>query len=234
MANPLTASTVVVAAIIASLVVGIRCSGAITGEREKGTWEALLLTPLETRTLVRSKLWGVIGSTYLYLILYAIPFGLFSALVGPGAVVMFLLWLAVTWLAMFYVGAAGLWCSARSPNSWRSLVGVLGYAYVGGFFALAFLTPVLSTVYMVILIIVWLIELLLFGTVVASTPFTFSTMLIATSIVLAGAALFGSWFFLREAERRIADLERTRHWHTEPTRRPRVTPPQVIEYKGGG
>ena len=41
------------------MVVGIRCSGAISGERERLTWEALLLTPLETRYLVRGKLRGI-------------------------------------------------------------------------------------------------------------------------------------------------------------------------------
>ena len=35
--------------VVASLVIGIRCSGAISGEREKQTWEALLLTPLATQ-----------------------------------------------------------------------------------------------------------------------------------------------------------------------------------------
>ena len=34
--------------LLAGLVIAIRCSGAVTGEREKSTWEALLLTPLET------------------------------------------------------------------------------------------------------------------------------------------------------------------------------------------
>ncbi|HWG47832.1 MAG TPA: ABC transporter permease subunit, partial [Gemmataceae bacterium] len=47
--------------LLASLVVGIRCSGAITGERERQTWEALLLTPLTAKQLIRGKLWGIMG-----------------------------------------------------------------------------------------------------------------------------------------------------------------------------
>ena len=37
--------------LLAALLLGVRCSGAVTGERERQTWEALLLTPLETRTI---------------------------------------------------------------------------------------------------------------------------------------------------------------------------------------
>ena len=45
------------AALFAStVIVGIRCSGAIVSEREKQTWEALLVTPLTARELVRGKL----------------------------------------------------------------------------------------------------------------------------------------------------------------------------------
>src|SRR6266478_514538 len=67
---------------LASLVVGIRCSGAISGERERLTWEALLLTPLETRHLVRGKLRGIMGASYPYLRVYAVPAVILSVLVG--------------------------------------------------------------------------------------------------------------------------------------------------------
>src|SRR4051812_44370353 len=62
-----------VALLLATLVVGVRCSGSITGEREKQTWEALLLTPVPAPQIVRSKLWGVIGASYWYLLAYAAP-----------------------------------------------------------------------------------------------------------------------------------------------------------------
>src|SRR5262249_41435488 len=46
---------------LASLLVGVRSSGAIVGERERQTWDALLTTPLTERELVRGKYWAVIG-----------------------------------------------------------------------------------------------------------------------------------------------------------------------------
>src|SRR5262249_29396603 len=45
----------IIAMLLGSLVVGIRCSGAVSGERERQTWEALLLTPLTARQLIRGK-----------------------------------------------------------------------------------------------------------------------------------------------------------------------------------
>ena len=93
--------------LVAGLVIGIRCSGAVTGEREKQTWEALLLTPLETRQLIRGKFWGICGATWPYLLAYTIPALLLSWVGGLGAFLWTLLWLGVTLLAMAFVGAAG-------------------------------------------------------------------------------------------------------------------------------
>jgi ABC-type transport system involved in multi-copper enzyme maturation permease subunit len=202
---------------IASLLVGIRCSGAITGEREKGTWEALLLTPLETRQLVRAKLWGVVGATYPYLIVYAVPLLLFSLAAGVRATITFLVGAGVTWLAMFYVGSAGLWCSARAKGSWRSLLGLFGWAYVGGFLLYVTLSPLLFAIWFALSLAVMVVEMALTGRQPTGGPFVgYGVFFYATSILMAVCFLLGSWFFLREAEKRVADYERTRHWRKNP------------------
>src|SRR5207244_2229684 len=112
-----------VALFLATLVVGVRCSGAITGERERQTWEALLMTPLPSPQLIRGKLRGIIGASYPYLLAYAVPalfFSIWGSLLqaSPAPFLWTLLLLGVTWLAMAFVGAAGLWCSVRSKSSW--------------------------------------------------------------------------------------------------------------------
>ena len=38
--------------------VGLRAAVAISSERERGTWDALLTSPLEGPEIVRAKLWG--------------------------------------------------------------------------------------------------------------------------------------------------------------------------------
>src|SRR5260221_6955073 len=69
--------------VLGCLVVGIRCSGAISGEREKQTWEALLLTPLATRQLIRIKLWGILGAAVPYVLAYLLPALFLATLVSP-------------------------------------------------------------------------------------------------------------------------------------------------------
>lgn len=111
--------------LISGLVVGIRCSGAVTGERERQTWEALLLTPLAVRELIHGKLWGILGASYPYLLAYAVPAIVVGTLYDPSELWWTVPGLLATGLGMYFAGAAGMWCSARYTNSWRSLVGTL-------------------------------------------------------------------------------------------------------------
>jgi ABC-type transport system involved in multi-copper enzyme maturation permease subunit len=212
------------AMLIGSLVVGIRCSGAVTGERERSTWEALLLTPLTTRQLVRGKLWGIIGSSYLYLLAYAVPALAVAGLCGLGCLFWTLVWLAVTWLAMYFVGAAGLWCSVRSRGSWRSLLGTLGIGYVGGALVYLLVSPVIFLIALMIVLFLVVLDMYM-GTGVGRTAIGgfgqfYLGMLIGSCVALAGAFWGLGWFFLGDAQKWIADRERTRHWKDEPRHLP--------------
>jgi ABC-type transport system involved in multi-copper enzyme maturation permease subunit len=210
----------IVAMLLASLVVGIRCSGAVTGEREKRTWEALLLTPLTSRQLIRGKMWGILGSSYLFLLAYAVPALALSSLGGFLPFFWTAVWLAVTWLAMYFIGATGLWCSVRSKGSWRSLLGTVGIGYVGGALVYLITTPVIVIIAVVILLFLLLIDQYL-GTQLGRTAaggfgdfvlgFT-----VGSCLVLAGVFWGLAWFFLGDAQKWIADRERTRHWRDEP------------------
>jgi ABC-type transport system involved in multi-copper enzyme maturation permease subunit len=217
--------------LVASLVVGIRCSGAVSGERERQTWEALLLTPLTSRQLIRGKLWGIIGSSYLYLLAYAVPGLAFAAIAGPTAFFWTGLWLAVTWLAMYFVGAAGIWCSVRSRTSWRSLLGTLGIGYVGGAFVYLLTTPVIFILAIFIVLGLMLVDTYLqtsFGSSAANSfdQFLFPAFKVASCLALAGIFWGMAWFFITDAQKWVADRERTRHWKDEPLRlRPRKKVP---------
>jgi ABC-type transport system involved in multi-copper enzyme maturation permease subunit len=213
--------------LIASLVVGIRCSGAISGERERQTWEALLLTPLTSRQLIRGKLWGIIGSSYLYLLAYAVPALSFAAVAGPTAFFWTVLWLAVTWLAMYFVGASGIWCSVRSRTSWRSLLGTIGIGYVGGTFVFLLTTPVIFVLAFIIVLGLMAVDFYLQTGLGTSAANSFDTLFvpalqIASCLALAGIFWGLAWFFITDAQKWVADRERTRHWKDEPLRlRPR-------------
>jgi ABC-type transport system involved in multi-copper enzyme maturation permease subunit len=117
---------------LASLLVGVRCSGAIVGEREKQTWEALLTTPLTERELVRGKYWAVIGAACKFLAAYAIPAIFGSVLTWSLAPLFTVVGLGITVLAMCSFGAVGLMCSVQAKTSWRGLLSTLVLGYIGG------------------------------------------------------------------------------------------------------
>jgi hypothetical protein len=205
--------------LLASLIVGIRCSGSVTGERERKTWEALLLTPLTAKQLIRGKLWGIMASSYIYLLAYAAPALILSAIGGVMALLWVLLWLAVTVLAMYYIGAAGLWASVRCNNSWRALLATMLAGYVGGLAVYLCTTPI----YLIAATIIGLILMALdrqLGTQLSATAGSFSidhrAFTVLTCLGLAVIFWLMSRFFLNQALRWVADRERTRHWNEEP------------------
>lgn len=211
--------------LLASLVVGIRCSGTITGERERKTWESLLLTPITARELVRGKLWGVMGASHDYLLAYALPALPLSLLGGPLAFFFTLLGLGVTVLAMYFIGAAGLWCSVKSKNSWRSLLATLGLGYVGGFLIYLLTSPIIWVLAMLLLLVLYFIDAGL-GTDMAqsatrSLGLYVTLFFIASGVGLAVIFLIMSRQFLAWTQRWIADRDRTRHWNDEPVYRQR-------------
>lgn len=261
---------------LTSLVVGIRCSGAISSEREKQTWEALLLTPLEVRQLVRAKLWGIMGAASPYVLASLVPTVIMATLVSPptawvvtfvivlitgivswayrrrldgmlaywafavwalmamvislfmGAPILFVVWLmtVVTALAMFYMGAAGIWCSARSHDSWHSLVSTLGLGYVGGIFLWLLTSPLTLLVGLMLFVLFRALSEadLILGTKVADAFRGFvgpgSELMIgviASGLVLAGVFLGLPWWFISSTERYIANRDRIRVWRLSET-----------------
>jgi ABC-type transport system involved in multi-copper enzyme maturation permease subunit len=202
--------------LLAGLVITARCSGAVTAEREKGTWETLLQTPLETRQLIRGKLWGIMGASAPYLAAYAVPALALAAIAGSSAFLGALLWLAVTILAMFFAGAAGLWCSVRSKTSWRSLLGALGITYIGGFILCFAFIPIMLILAVMFFLVISLIEQ---KTGVRLMPWFsgfeyFFSVALAVTMAVAFILLAGN--FVSYAEYRVDVLERTKHWRDKP------------------
>lgn len=270
--------------VVASLVVGIRCSGAISHEREQQTWEALLLTPLDTKQLVRFKLWGILGAAAPYVLAYSVPSVWLATIASPptawlvtlpaftmaailalafrrrldsfatfwvffvivlgsmllslavGAATLFLvcLMILVTTLAMFYMGAAGIWCSARFANSWHSLAATMGLGYVGGLILWVVFVPITIMVGVFLFMLLSLLAEadLFLGTQAAATlkgligpGSAFVIGVIASGIVLAAVFLGVPWLLIVHAERYVAERDRIRVWRPselpEPIRRTR-------------
>jgi ABC-type transport system involved in multi-copper enzyme maturation permease subunit len=209
----------VAAMLAASLAVGIRCSGVITGEREQKTWEALLLTPLPAKKIIDGKLWGVVGASYLYLLAYAAPLLALALLGGRLCFGETALWVGFTWLAMAFVGATGVWCSMRAKSSWRSLLGTLGIGYVGAGVVYAvmvpYLLPLAGLVALGLGLLLWFVDRML-GTdvstagAVAPVPLLVSGFRIASCLALAGLCALLTFLFRIDAIKWITMRERTR------------------------
>src|SRR5262249_8297876 len=120
-----------------SFIVGVRASGTISGERERSTWESLLLTPMDTWEIIEDKINGVLRSVDPFFAAFIVPAMVLSfddkvsRVSSIGFTVSMIL---ITWAAMVYMASAGVSSSALALSSWRSLVGTLvrGYAYCFG------------------------------------------------------------------------------------------------------
>jgi hypothetical protein len=111
-----------------ALGVAARASAAISTERERHTWDLLLITPLTPRELLRGKLWGSIDAFAPYLKAFVVPALILAALNGLAAFAIVGLGWLIAWVLAYFMAAAGIYCSVRSETSWRSLLGVLAFS----------------------------------------------------------------------------------------------------------
>jgi ABC-type transport system involved in multi-copper enzyme maturation permease subunit len=234
-ASPAFLALATLALNVLGLLVAIRCSGAVTGERERQTWEALLLTPLSVEDLIRGKLWGIQRVSYIYLAAYAIPALFFAVFGGVFALLGVLLSLGETFLAMYYLGAVGLWASVRTRTSWRSLLITVLVAYLAAIAIYVCLLPVVfiisGMVYAAIAILAAVYGLNP-GAFLGSFPAFSFAFLIAACIGLVILFLVAARWFVRSAQQWVADRERTRHWENDPTVRRRKRRRMVRQFSG--
>lgn len=128
------------------LMVALRSSGCITSEREKQTWESLLLSPLETEELVRGKLWGVLDALVPYWHTYAVAALPWALLGGESTFFFHLIMYCSTLIMIYLIDAVGIYCSATSRSSWSSLLKTLVFSYLGGSVLSCFMVPVIGIV----------------------------------------------------------------------------------------
>jgi ABC-type transport system involved in multi-copper enzyme maturation permease subunit len=173
--------------LVCSFVVAIRSSGTITGEKEKGTWEALLVTPLSDRQIVIGKLLGILKAFSIYWLAFAIAFGIPSWILGALVFYQTMTIHVAIFLAVLFVASTGLWCSARSKNSWRSLVGTLGVCYFG---ALALQCPLSFIFFTIFGTFYYFVELIAIPTIWSATG-----LIQLITITVLSSAIFGLLLF---------------------------------------
>jgi hypothetical protein len=192
---------------------------------------------LETRNLVRGKVYGILGAAQPYLLAYAVPALALAALAHPVALLAVGIGLGVTELAMFFLGGAGIWCSVKAKGSWRALLGTLGWGYLGGFLLYCIASPVILIVALAFYAAVSMIDKYL-GTsgaaALGSFKGFFSNFFLASCVVMVCAFFGAAWLFIKSAEKRVAMVERTRIWKSweydgdRPRRRRRIADPRGL------
>jgi ABC-type transport system involved in multi-copper enzyme maturation permease subunit len=117
-----------------ALLAGVRACGLVTGERERGTWEPLLLTPLSAAGIVEEKFHGTLRACLPLVFAFTVP--AFVAALVAGAHISWLVVLAVLpgmlWFVLRWMIAVGLSASAESKSSWRSLWATLAFGFLIG------------------------------------------------------------------------------------------------------
>jgi len=86
--------------IAATLSVTARAASAVTGERERDTWDSLRLTPLDGRTFLNGKLRGIFDSVGPYFVAYALPATILSLTGGPLGLFVTITSLLIAWPLM--------------------------------------------------------------------------------------------------------------------------------------
>jgi ABC-type transport system involved in multi-copper enzyme maturation permease subunit len=111
--------------VAAVLVVAVKSATGVTSEREAGTWDGVLNTPLEPAEIVRAKVLGALTRQRAILSLVLAPwlFGLVLGALHPIGLL-----LAITGLVvfLFFASALGTLFSLRSKTSGLALVRTLG------------------------------------------------------------------------------------------------------------
>ena len=105
--------------------IGLRAAVSIASERERGTWDALLMSPLEPGEIVRAKLSGSMHALRWMAgaMVLAYTLALITGAVGLGDYVQ---WIAANAVAGALMAAVGVRCSLSLPTATKAMTWTIG------------------------------------------------------------------------------------------------------------
>lgn len=117
-------------AILMQLAVGLRAAVAISSERERGTWDGLLTSPLDGREIVRGKLWG---NLYALRWLFVAAFFAWSLALCFGAMTPgnYLKLIGDVLFVGAFISACGTRVSLAAPTATKAMAVTMGFWLVG-------------------------------------------------------------------------------------------------------
>jgi ABC-type Na+ efflux pump permease subunit len=189
----------------------IRAASSVSGERERQTWEALLLTPLDVRRLIASKLHGILWGTYPYLIAFLVPALALTFANDWPCFIWVVAAVLVTVIGLRFIVAAGIWCSARATSTWRAMLATFGIGYFGGYLLVLLGVPVVTAILFFLSLLITPIFVVFEINIPFLSPLVWPMLVVSGGLILAATFLkLSSWFIL-DAERRVLK-ERTPYW----------------------
>ncbi len=181
--------------------IGLRAAVTISSERERGTWDALLTSPLEGGEIVRGKLWGS---------LYALRWLIGSALLAWTITLAMggMFWPEYTeqllGLALIgsFMSAVGVRTSLRSPTATRAMGVTIGIWFGALLLAMA-IAWVVCLLVMLICVIGWLIAIQLGLTTFNARPWFPMSFRLGTDIVFYAQYLAATLLIVGETRLRF-------------------------------
>ena len=147
--------------------VGLRAAVSIASERERGTWDALLMSPLDPGEIVQAKLAGslhalrwMVGAMVL-----AWTLGTVAGAITPGA---FITWIVLNALAATLMAAIGVRCSLSLPTATKAMTWTIAL-WIAAEALVAFLALSIIAMVCLFFITVWMVEVQ-YGFVMINSP----------------------------------------------------------------
>lgn len=135
--------------------IGLRAAVSISSERERGTWDALLTSPLEGGEILWGKLWGSLHALR-WLVMAAFVAWTVAAASGAISVGQAAAWGAQVLFVGAFMAAVGVRTSLVSPTATRAMSLTIGI-WLGALVAVLFSTLVLLAIFTLLYLAVWLV-----------------------------------------------------------------------------
>jgi hypothetical protein len=129
--------------------VGLRAAVSIASERERGTWDAILTSPLEGKEIIRAKLWGALHALR-WLFAAALLAWTLALVTGAMPPVEYASRVIGTVLGAWFMAAVGLRASLACATATRAMAVTIGI-WLGALVAVTIISGILSGVIMIVL-----------------------------------------------------------------------------------
>ena len=150
--------------------IGLRAAVSIASERERATWDALLMSPLEPREIVRAK---VFGSLYAlrWVVAAMILAWTLALLVGAVPFHDYVVWIAGNVVTGALMAAIGVRCSLSLPTATKAMTWTIAL-WLTSLAVVAFLALTLISIVLLTVFAAWLTAISYAYIVPSSTPWS--------------------------------------------------------------